>query len=430
MRAPAAVPLSEDALVGMLQRGTSTARLWAWEADTRGEAGDVDLLAAALRLCGGDEERAVAAFNRSPRHLAPEWGELSYRERVLDAAVQGAEGSHRADHSGPAPSVGGADSTGETYGFGGWARGYALRDFLDLAIPPRAPLLVHPNGSGILFEKDLALLYGWRGTGKSWVAAALAVGLATGEPVLRWMPANPSVPVTLIDGELPGVKLQENLAYFLPRRELGDVPLRIVSADMQDMPLPSLATPEGQRAIAREVEGSRVVIVDNLATLAGTGGENEADSWRPVQSWMLEQRRAGRAVVALHHAGKGGQQRGTSAREDVLDLVVALRRPRDYMKSEGARFELHFEKSRNIGGDAAEPFDARLLTDGGRAEWAMRDVAGRTYEAAVELLSEGCRPESVAAELGCDRATVYRYRRQAVEEGKLAPEPAGRRGKR
>ena len=39
----------------------------------------------------------------------------------------------------------------------------------------------------------------------------------------------------------------------------------------------------------------------------------------------------------MHHAGKGGAQRGTSRREDVLDTVIALRQPQDYQSGEGAR---------------------------------------------------------------------------------------------
>ena len=35
-----------------------------------------------------------------------------------------------------------------------------------------------------------------------------------------------------------------------------------------------------------------------------------------------------KTVLFVHHSGKGGQQRGTSRREDVLDTVIALRYPK------------------------------------------------------------------------------------------------------
>ena len=46
-----------------------------------------------------------------------------------------------------------------------------------------------------------------------------------------------------------------------------------------------------------------------------------------MQRWLLSLRRRGKGALLIHHAGKGGQQRGTSRREDVLDTVIALRGP-------------------------------------------------------------------------------------------------------
>jgi hypothetical protein len=71
-----------------------------------------------------------------------------------------------------------------------------------------------------------------------------------------------------------------------------------------------------------------VIFVDNISTLARTGRENEAESTSAGVGARAATR--GRSVVFVHHAGKGGAQRGTSRREDVLDSVIALRRPQDY----------------------------------------------------------------------------------------------------
>jgi hypothetical protein len=72
---------------------------------------------------------------------------------------------------------------------------------------------------------------------------------------------------------------------------------------------------------------------------------------------MVSQRSAGRSVLLVHHAGKGGGQRGTSRKEDTLDSVISSSRPPGYWASEGARFELRFTKSRGFWGDDAEPFE-------------------------------------------------------------------------
>ena len=53
-----------------------------------------------------------------------------------------------------------------------------------------------------------------------------------------------------------------------------------------------------------------------------------------MQAWLLELRRRGMTVLLIHHAGKSGDQRGTSAREDIMDTVISLRRPREYSMAE------------------------------------------------------------------------------------------------
>ena len=110
------------------------------------------------------------------------------------------------------------------------------------------------------------------------------------------------------------------------------------------MGLPDLASDEGQAAIEAALGDAKLVVLDNLSSLVRSGRENEADTWQPVQDFLLRLRRKGVSVLLIHHAGKGGQQRGTSRREDVLDTVISLRRPADYQPSEGARFEVHIEK--------------------------------------------------------------------------------------
>ena len=87
------------------------------------------------------------------------------------------------------------------------------------------------------------------------------------------------------------------------------------------------------------------IILYNLSTLTRSGRWNEAESWQTMQSSLVALRWAGKSVILVHHAGKSGQQRGTSKREDVLDTIVEVRRPQDYVASQGVRFELHFQKA-------------------------------------------------------------------------------------
>ena len=61
----------------------------------------------------------------------------------------------------------------------------------------------------------------------------------------------------------------------------------------------------------------------------------------------------------VHHRGKGGDQRGTSAKQDILDTVIRLDRLRGYSSAQQTRFEAHLANSRGISGPEARPFEAQ-----------------------------------------------------------------------
>jgi hypothetical protein len=161
---------------------------------------------------------------------------------------------------------------------------------------------------------------------------------------------------------MPAVALQERYIAVVAASDM-DAPgenFRLLAADMQEDGLPDLADPEAQRFYEPYIADADLIIVDNLSTIARSLRENEADSFGPLQAWMVSQRSGGRSVLLVHHAGKGGGQRGTSRKEDTLDAVISLSRQPGYSASEGARFEVRFTKSRGFWGDDAEPFEARF----------------------------------------------------------------------
>ena len=132
------------------------------------------------------------------------------------------------------------------------------------------------------------------------------------------------------------------------------------------------------------------------------------------------QRQKGRSVLFIHHSGKNGQQRGTSKREDLLDVVIGLRRTPDYEPANGACFEVHFEKARHLTGDSVNPIEARLSTnESNLLEWHCQNVADSTYERVVSLANEGMSQIEIANELDIHRSNVSRAWRKANEDGKL-----------
>jgi putative DNA primase/helicase len=118
-----------------------------------------------------------------------------------------------------------------------------------------------------------------------------------------------------------------------------------------------------------------------------------------------------------HDSGKSGEQRGTYRREDVLDTVIGLRRPEDYEPRQGARFELHVEKSRAYFGDAGRPFEASLVSTPALLV-GVRPQA-EPLEEAVALFRSGVTVRAVAAQLGIARSSAGRLRQKAQENGLL-----------
>src|SRR5207244_7012303 len=109
----------------------------------------------------------------------------------------------------------------------------------------------------------------------------------------------------------------------------------------------NITNPEVQQAIMQRCvnSGTKVLVLDNLSTLASGMKENDADSWELVNNWLLDLGRRRIAVVIVHHAGRSGEMRGTSKREDSVFWIIALDdSKKDSEHKRGARFVSRFTK--------------------------------------------------------------------------------------
>jgi putative DNA primase/helicase len=291
-----------------------------------------------------------------------------------------------------------------------------IDEFLKEDLRPRRQIL-----EPWLPEKGLAMIYSPRGIGKTLLGLTTAYIVSASGEFLSFKAPTPR-PVLYVDGEMPGRTMQERLAAIIrgfPNQPPKPDYFRILSADLCEFGLPDLGTREGQAAIDAEVRGAEVLFIDNLSTLVRRGKENEGEGWLPVQEWALRHRRAGRSVVFIHHAGKGGAQRGTSRREDVLDTVMALRRPADYSADQGARFEVHYEKSRGFHGEAAQPFEAKYETRDNAAVWTLTAASDAETARVVAALQDGMSIREAAKHLNMHRSKIERLKRKAAEAGML-----------
>jgi len=278
-----------------------------------------------------------------------------------------------------------------------------------------------------LRKQTLAMVHAWRGVGKTHFALGVAYAVASGGGFLKWKADHPRK-VLYIDGEMPGAHIKERLAAIVALPDGRQQPppgnFRIVTPDAQEFALPDLATTAGQDAYDTILDDAELVIIDNLSALSRTGPENEGESWLPIASWALGLRRRGVGVLFVHHEGKNGQQRGSSRREDLLDVVISLSRPSDYQEQEGARFTIKFKKARGLYGTDVDDIEAGLATDQtGSQQWTWKDGDAADDSRILELLQLGMSNPDVATEIGCHRSTVFRARKRFEATGLLARSP-------
>lgn len=301
-----------------------------------------------------------------------------------------------------------------------------VHEFMAKELPVRDTIL-----SPWLLSQSLNMIYAWRSVGKTHVSLGIAYAIASGGEFLGWKADKPR-PVLYVDGEMPGIGLQERIGKIVERNTEEPPPgfLNIITPDMQPNfnPIPDLSSLAGQMAlddviasIEKEIgQKIEVIILDNLSCLVRAGKENESQSWDDVQGWALQKRARGTSIIFIHHSGKSGEQRGTSKREDVLDTSIKLKWPSDYSGEAGAWFEIHFVKSRNCHGPDVAPREVKLETGpDGKQFWSVSNLVETTYSRVVNLAGDGLSQTEIATELGVNRSTVCRAWRKAVEAGAI-----------
>ncbi len=166
-----------------------------------------------------------------------------------------------------------------------------------------------------------------------------------------------------------------------------------------------------------------MIIIDTISTLVRSGVENDAESWAPIQAWLLNHRWQGRTVVLMHHTGKSGQQRGTSKREDVMDTIISLRKQPDECTDTESVFDLTFAKSRDFFGQDAEPMRLRFCIEDGQARWTGEPLRDARREKVREMLDAGTKQKDIARELGVTPGRVSQIVKDLKGDGNVIEFP-------
>lgn len=281
-------------------------------------------------------------------------------------------------------------------------------DLAQAAFPPPEAIL-----APILSRGSQCLMHGPPGAGKSLVALGIAHAAATGGSFLGWHAPRPHR-VLYLDGYTAPAEMKRRLALFGP----PPPSLQFLLTAHDTAPMPDLTKLESQARLMAGWRRPELVVLDDLASLAGP--HDAAERCEALQRFLLLQRRLERAVLLVQDVGREDHPSVDGWPEDLLDVVLALRRPADWQAQDGARMEIHLEKARGLDGEMFAPIEVELL-DG---RWRWHYARPPQFTRGVALLEAGLGAEAMGRVLGISRASAFRLQRQARQLG-LVP-PAGR----
>lgn len=316
-----------------------------------------------------------------------------------------------------------------------------LEDLLKMDIPVR-PMIIDP----LIRETTLCMIVGPTGLGKTMLALALGLATCTGGEVGSAWKCDRSLGVLYVDGEMNAEEMRtDRIRPLLSGFPKPVMPFQLLSNDLRYLQerkpinLARQAHRDELYAFLQKEKKIGLVVLDNVSALTPGIDENSKEAWDPINQWLISLRFLGLAVILLHHAGKSGKQRGTSGREDAMDVIVNLERPPGYKSEDGCRFVVKFEKARGIFGDNAKPVEFQFIRAGDKTLIKTSSLFEDLRRLIVAALGQGFRGKEISASLRsagrkCSEATVTYHKKWAennhylTEDGKFTPEGVRRFG--
>jgi len=285
-----------------------------------------------------------------------------------------------------------------------------------LAIPPREFIIGEWLRTG-----DLGYIFAPRGVGKTWLSMYMAQAVAAGGQVGPWAVLKPRR-VLYVDGEMALDLTQRRYRALTQKANENLVFLHHEVVFQRTGAVLNLALPIVQEALLQHILEMKieVLILDNLSCLFSGVKENDADAWEMILPWLLDLRRRGIAVIIVAHAGRNGQMRGTSRREDAAVWVMSLSEPAEHKsESQGARFLACFTKCRNSTSAEAPDLEWHFEpqgADGVKVNFTIADPL-LVLRGWIERGLDSC--SDLAAEMDISKGTVSKLAARGMKEGWL-----------
>jgi hypothetical protein len=273
-----------------------------------------------------------------------------------------------------------------------------------------------------LKEEMIALITSSRGIGKTWFAASLLDAVTKSQDFGPWKIEN-SVPCLYLEGEMAVQDVMERF-NTLGNTDDRQSPLYIYSdayANYKGHNRANLLNPEWRNEIKDELieRGVKLWVVDNLASLSPGIDENSKKDWDPINSWLLDLRFSGISTVMLHHANRMGEQRGTSAREDNIDMSLVLKHPPKYTPEDGANFIVHFNKHRIAQKDLDGIVDItfKLQDVNGKMQWKYGNAKKEMKKIVLKMFNEGLKARDISEILEVTKGRISQIKASLINDG-------------
>lgn len=295
-------------------------------------------------------------------------------------------------------------------------------NFLNLDLPPKRVIL-----DPWITESAIIMGCGWRGVGKTMFAIGALDAITRGVDFGPWKTVTP-VNCLYLDGEMPPQDTAERLKSLTKAGRKKEL---FIYSDAYAHSLgfqgANLLNEEWRQAmkdilVQKEI---KLWVLDNIASLAPGIDENSKQEWDPINQWLLKLRSVGISTFFLHHPGKGGSQRGTSGREDNIDISILLEKPKNYVPTDGARFIVKFEKARIRNKDlylTAETEFSLEVEENDSYVWTFAPLKKQNKVEVIKMLDAAIPANDIAKELGVTKGRVSQIKNEAIKEGLITGE--------
>lgn len=269
---------------------------------------------------------------------------------------------------------------------------------------------------------SLNMVYARRGLGKTFFALGLVTALIQGNDFLNWKNKN-RTGVLYIDGEMALTDVRTRLQMFLPKLKDTE-PLELLSheelylTEERDLILTNREIIEHIKEYLLSNKDIKLVVLDNLSCLFPSLDEDTRKDWMEVvHPFLIWCRNNNISVLIVHHANKKGEQRGSSAKEDILDIVIELSPIPDVELQEGASFYVEFKKNRMITPNEVPALEVKLNKDG---SWEYKEKEKAAEDMLYQLVLEGVESVSAAAEMmNLSEGHVSKLKKRLTQKGLL-----------